>query len=312
VMATLAGLGLLTRVSTALGLYVATGLLILVFAWPATGPLGSRLRRFARGLASRRTLAGLAILLGFVTLSGIVNYQRWGEPLAFTGDPRSHIVFIRHPYLLARLEAYGNFNIQRLWYGILYYFFPIWTIVRPDGEFLFSRFETRVFDGVELPPSSFLLSDPLLLVLGGAYLLRLPRLASERLLDLGAVAALMIGFAIPVFLVQIFMTMAFRYRMEFYPLLEFSAFMGFYALCVNPRQFSPSSRNGLSAILIASAGIGIIYCHLLLFLYKISEGGDYAHPGTGTGVSAANGWIDYYHTRLKFVFPSIAQRLHLY
>jgi len=151
----------------------------------------------------------------------------------------------------------------------------------------------------------------LFLVLGGACLLRLPRLARERLLDLRAAAALMIGFSIPVFLILTFSTMAFRYRMEFYPLLEVLAFLGFYAICVNPSQFSRSSRNGLSVMLIASAGFGIIYCHVLLFLYKISEGGDYAHPGTGTGVSAADGWIDYYHTRLRFVFPSIAEKFHL-
>jgi len=48
-------------------------------------------------------------------------------------------------------------------------FSAIWTFSRPDEQFLFSE-----FDCVEAPPSSFLLSDPLLLVLGGAYLLRLP------------------------------------------------------------------------------------------------------------------------------------------
>ncbi len=42
-MATLAGLGLLTRVSTGLGLYVAAGLLVLVLAWPVAGPLRKRL-----------------------------------------------------------------------------------------------------------------------------------------------------------------------------------------------------------------------------------------------------------------------------
>jgi hypothetical protein len=130
VMASLAGLALLTRVSTALGLYFATGLLILVLAWPATGPLRDRLPRFVGGLVSTRTAAGLAVLLGFVTLCGIVNYQRWGY-------------------------------------------------------------------------------------------------------------------------------MAFRYRMEFYLFLEFTAFLGFYAICVNPGRFSALSRGSLSLILIAGAGFGM-------------------------------------------------------
>lgn len=312
VMASLAGLGLLTRVTTALGLYFAVGLLVLVLSWPPTGPFRDRLLRFLHDLASRRTIVALTVLLGFVTLSGIVNYQRWGDPLKFTGDPTAYIGFVAAPGRLARLEAYGVFNIERLWYSILYYFLPIWTIVRPDGQFLFSEFETRILDGVETPPSSFLLSDPLLLVLGSAFLLRLPRLARERLLDLRVAAALMIGFLIPVFLILTFQYMAFRYRMEFYPLLEFAAFLGFYAICANTGQHSALSRSRLSLILIVSAGLGIVYSHFALFLHKISPPGNYARGGVDTGaVSPANGWVDYYYSSLKSVFPSIAQRFHL-
>jgi hypothetical protein len=300
VMASLAGLALLTRVSTALGLYFATGLLILVLGWPATGPLRNRLPRFVGGLVSARTATGLAILLGFVTLCGIVNYKRWGDPLKFTGIASA---YMGSPGRLARLEGYGTFNIQRPWYGLLYYFFPVWAIFRPDEQFLFSEFETRMLDGVEPPPSSFLLSDPLLLVLGGAFLFQLPRLARERQLDLRAVAALMIGLLIPVFLILTFCYMAFRYRVEFYPFLEFTAFLGFYAICLNPGRFSALSRSRLSMILIAGAGFGIVYSHLALFLYKIS-------PFTDR-VSAPDGWVDLYLTQLNLIFPSIAQRLHL-
>jgi hypothetical protein len=310
VMASLAGLVLLTRASAALGLCFATGLLILVLAWPAADPPRDRLPRFVRGLASTRTLVGLAILLGFVTVSGMVNYQRWGNPLTFA-DFRTYIVFMTQPERLARWEAYGLFNLERLWYALLYYFFPIWTIIRPDGQFLFSEFETWILDGVELPPSSFLLSDPLLLVLGGAFLLQLRRLARERLLDLRAVAVLMIGFLIPVFVILTFHYMAFRYRMEFYPFLEFAAFLGFYAICVSPGQFSEASRSRLSLVLIASSGFGIVYSHLLLFLYKISPPGNYVERGSNTSVvSLANGWVDYYYFHLREAFPSIAQKLH--
>ncbi len=299
-MAGLAGLELLTRVSTALGLYIATGLLVLLLAWPTTGPRRHRLPRFVRGLASKRTIVALAILLGFVTLCGIVNYKRWGDPLKFS-DPANYIYYIREPERLARLTVYGVFNIQRLWYGLLYYFFPIWTIIRPDGQFLFSEFETRVLDGADTPPSSFLLSDPLLLVLGGAFLLQLPRLARERQLDLRATAALTIGFSIPVLLILTYCYMAFRYRMEFYPFLEFTAFLGFYAICVNPGRFPAASRGSLSLILIAGAGFGIVCSYLLLFLYKIAP---YSNR-----VSAPDGWVNLYLAQLKLIFPSIADRL---
>ena len=302
-VAGLAGLGLLTRASTALGLYVATGLLVLVLAWPPAGSLGDRLPRFVRALTNTRTVVGIAILLGFIMVSGIVNYQRWGDPLKFFYDPHTYITYKMMPERLARLEAHGVFNIDRLWYGMLYYFSPIWAIIRPDGQFLFSEFETRMLDGVEPPPSSFLLSDPLLLVLGGAFLFQLPRLARERLLDFRAAAALTIGFSIPVFLILTFFYMGFRYRMEFYPFLEFTAFLGFYATCVNPAQLSALWRSRLSLILIASAGFGIIYSHFALLLYKIS-------PFT-YWVSVPDGWVDLYLTQLKLIFPSIAQRLHL-
>ena len=312
VMATLAGLGLLTRASTALGLYVATGLLLLALAWPATGPLGSRLQWFSGSLASRRTIVAVTVLFGFVALSGVVNYQRWGNPLAFTGNPSASISYTARPERLALLETHGFFNIQRLWYGAIYYFFPIWTIVRPDGHFLFSEFESRLFEGVETPPSSFLLSDPLLLVLGGAYLLRLPQLVRERLIDLRAMAAIMIGLSIPAFLILTYFYMAFRYRMEFYPLLEFAAFLGFFAICINPGQFSALARRRLSLILITSAGFGIFYSHFALFLHKISPPGHYATGGADVGtVSPANGWVDYYHHYLRSVFPRIARGLHL-
>ncbi len=311
VMAALAGLGLLTRVSIALGLYVAVGALVLVLAWPSVGPFRDWLPRFVHDLASKRTIVALTILLGFVTLSGIVNYGRWGNPLEFSGDPSAYIHLMALPERIARLKAHGVFNIERLWYGILYYFFPIWTIIRPDGQFLFSEFETRILDTVETPPSSFLLSDPLLLMLGGASLLQLPRLARERLLDLRAVVALMIGFLIPVLLILTFCSMAFRYRLEFYPFLEFAGFIGFYAICVNPGRLFASSRRRLSLILIASAGFGIVYSHLILFLYKISLGGNYFEPDSTGAVTPAIGWVDYYLIQLKAIFPSIAQRLHL-
>jgi hypothetical protein len=300
-MASLAGLGLLTRMSTALGLYVATGLLILVLAWPAAGPLPDRLSRFARGLVSKRIIVALAILLTFATVCGMVNYQRWGDPLTFA-DFRFYLVYLADPERWHFVQ-YGAFNIHRLWYGILYYFFPIWTIIRPNGQFLFSEFETRLIDHIETPPASFLLSDPLLLTLGGAFLLRLLQLAREHLLDLRAVSALMIGLLIPVLLMLTFAGMAFRYRMEFYPLLEFTAFLGFYALCLKPGRFAALSRSSLPLILIAGAGLGIISSHLMLFLYKLS-------PVVVT-ISVPNGWVDLYFSQLLLLFPNIAQRLHL-
>ena len=51
------------------------------------------------------------------------------------------------------------------------------------------------------------IQHPLLLILAGAYLVRLPQLLRERLLDPRLVAALMIGLLVPVFLILTFMYM---------------------------------------------------------------------------------------------------------
>jgi hypothetical protein len=91
--------------------------------------------------------------------------------------------------------------------------------------------------------------------------------------------------------------------MEFYPLLEFTAFLGFYALCLKPGRFAALSRSSLALILIASAGLGIVSSHLMLFLYKLS-------PVVVT-ISVPNGWVDLYFSQLLLLFPNIAQRLHL-
>jgi len=50
--------------------------LIAGLAWPSAGSFRDRLARFLSGLACKRTVVGLAILLGFVALFGVVNYQR--------------------------------------------------------------------------------------------------------------------------------------------------------------------------------------------------------------------------------------------
>ncbi len=307
VMATLAGLGLLTRVSTGLGLYVAVVLLLMSLAWSEANPISHRLSRFSRALACRRNLIAFAILLVFSMLCAIVNYGRWGNPLVFA-DFHTQFLYVRM-HRVGLVAEYGEFNIHRLWYGVIYYIVPIWPIIRSDGHFLFSEFETRMLDGVELPPGSFLLSDPVLLILGAAFFLRIRQVRKGHLMNLRAVAALMIGFSIPIFLMLTYMYMAFRFRMEFYPLVEFAAFLGFYTICVKPDQYSAPFRRRLYCLLIASAGFGIICSHLLLTLYKLSQFSDYKVPGImGERPEGAAGWVRYYELSFKTILRSVEKK----
>ena len=310
VMATLAGLELLTRVSTALGLYLAVVLLLVALAWSETNPTSNGISCFSRALRCRCNLIALAILLVFASLCGVVNYERWGNPFVFA-DFHTQIVFVRMHFRDPLLTAYGEFNIERIWYGIIYYLCPIWVVIRPDGHFLFSEFELKMFDGVELPPGSFLVSDPVLLILGVTFFWRLPQLRRGHLVNLWAVAALMIGFSIPICLMLTAMDMAFRYRMEFYPFMEFAGYLGFYAMCVRPDQYSAPLRRRLYCLLIASAGCGIICSHLLLILYKLSQfGGDYKLPWImGEHPEGAAAWVRLYHSAFKTIIPIVEKKL---
>jgi hypothetical protein len=301
-MATLAGIELLTRISTAVGLYVATGLLIATLAWPANGSLRHRSTTFARNLLCKRTRIALGILLTFAVMCGTVNYGRWGNPLVFA-DFHTHIFTVRFGYVWKYI-TYGDFNFERLWYGIIYYLFPIWPVIRPDGQFLFSEFETRVLAVVELPAGSFLLSDALLLVLGCIFVVKVRAVHQQHLLNLRAAFALLIGFCVPILLMMIAIVMTFRYRMEFYPFIEFSAFLGFYAVCARADQIPARRRNKLSAILVASAVLGIISSHLLLAIYKMSPPGDYHSYAS---MIARDGWVQFYERQVRHLFPSVSQ-----
>ena len=127
VLAVAAGLCLLTRVSTALGLYLALGLLMLQLAWRALRA-ADRLRI---AILVRFIPAG-AILCGFVAIAAVVNYGRWGDPFAFAAEMHSYL--LASPDRLARDAQYGQFNIVRLGYALAYYFAPAWAITTEIGR----------------------------------------------------------------------------------------------------------------------------------------------------------------------------------
>jgi len=99
----------------------------------------------------------------FALAAGGVNYGRWGNPLVFADFAHYGMSQDVYPDRLVRMAAYGAFNLSRIWIGLSYYFVPLWAIVRPDWQFLWGAAQTRLFDSIEIPPSSFLVSDPLLL-----------------------------------------------------------------------------------------------------------------------------------------------------
>jgi len=258
-LAIIAGLCLLTRVTTALGLYLALGFVLLWHGWQEIRK--ARISRQSPNL--RPLLFPLLILLAFAAATASINKQRWGNPLVFVDLDRT-LMRVVNANRSMPLHDYGEFNPVRLGYGLLYYFVPVWVLRDDSGQLLWSGFVRRAIDTVELPPSSFLVSDPLLL---GVALYGVVRLVRGNAIPRRAPIVLAaVGLLVPIILMLIAIVMAFRYRMEFYPLFELCAFVGLWLLLTAPsRRFEP---------VVGGAALASIFAaHFFWLLYMLSPFG---------------------------------------
>jgi len=281
-MAFAAGFATLTRVSTGIGLCVAFGLLLLV--------LLAQEFRARRSVFTRRFLIPVAILAVLLIAVGTVNYYRWGNPAAFTGS--TYLGNIDYPDRIPRVHTYGFFNLARIPLGLLYYFLPLWAMQGPDGRLLFEGTQTRLIDYLELPPSSFFLTDllPIAFIVFLAIALWVGRrdlalnLRKEwgftqreetqppfRLFSPVQGLALAVGLAVPCVLMLTFISMNYRYRMEFYPEMDLLAFLGLYATVGNPALLARFNR--CRRWMLAAAVVSIVSSFAMMVLYKISDWG---------------------------------------
>jgi hypothetical protein len=216
-MATCAGLCLLTRSTTGGGLTIALGLFMLrnILAGPRQG--------LFRRLAHREFWVPSLILLGFMMVAGAVNQGRWGTPFSFADLHGQIYLIAQYPDRMPRLDQYGLFNLQRFWIGCLYYFAPVWT-ASAENSFHLGPVIARLFDALELPASSFLLTDPLWCVLsvGGIFAILRGRAFAGSY-------ALVPGLCVAPCLMLVAWYMSFRYRAEFAPALLFLSCVGLAA-----------------------------------------------------------------------------------
>ena len=289
-MAVFAGLALLDRVSVGLGLYAALGGVLLLrwrlAFWPAL------------------------VLAAFVVATGVVNYGRWGNPMVFADFTKYALDQDQTPDRLVRLAEYGAFNWRRIGLGLSYYFLPVWSLIRPDGYMLFAEARSRLVDVMELPPGSFFLSDPLLLGLAFSpvILALAPRTATGKVDASGGpwvnpriesededdgfgwpAVALLAGLSIPPILMLTAISMAYRYREEFYPLFVFAALLGFRGLCRVPSGFGRKARVAIVTAVIVS----VLVSHGMAALYAVSPW------GPADGYIEKQGWIGTYAPRLR-------------
>jgi hypothetical protein len=255
-MAACAGLALLTRVSFGVGLYAAFALFLLARGNLRTWPMP------------------VCVLLAFALITAVVNEGRWADPFTFADYSKFDLSQDVYPDRLGRLAAYGTFNPARIWLGLGYYFLPVWVWIRSDGHVLFAEAQATLMDAMELPPGSFFLTDPFLLGLAvaGVFAVR------DRVR-----AALLVGLCAPPVLMLCAISMAHRYRVEFYPFLFLAALFGFIASARRP-ETTPRFR----AIVIASVVIGIVASHAQAVLYAASP------PGPGVFYLERDGLLGTY------------------
>jgi hypothetical protein len=284
-MAVLAGLCLLTRVSTSIGLYAACGAIMLPKAIAATRRLGS----------GASILLPSLILVFFAVICGYINYARWGSPLTFQDYRYYDILPVNDPTFDVLIN-HGYFNVRRIPFALSYFFLPVWTIIGSDGHFLFRALQDRLYYTVEAPPATFFASDLLLCslcVLGVAWLSR----QRPDGVDRGAARMIAVCLLIPGVLILMAIAVTFRYRMEFYPFFEFLALFGLFGLRAKitacPRLFT--------SVCAAMLAISTVSAHGFLLAYKIAPWGDSA-------VIEKLGWTAAYHKYILMKYPGLSRR----
>jgi hypothetical protein len=292
VMAILAGVCLLTRVSTSIGLYAACGAIMLFELIAAVRRNGGRVSLPMVREVSRTIVPPSLVLMLFVVVCGFINYERWGNPLTFQ-DFRYYDSLQYNDPVFEVLYNYGYFSIWRIPFGLSYFFVPIWTIIGSDGHFLFRALQTRQYLFAEFPPATFLLSDMFLCflaALGCAWLWR-GRAAGT---DTPLARLLAVGFAIPGVLMLMAIALTFRYRMEFYQCFEFLALFGLFSLV---EKIARRPRL-MTAACVTMVAVSIVSSHLFLVSYKIMKGGD-------SDFAEKPGWIATYHELFRGRYTGI-------
>ena len=85
---------------------------------------------------------------------------------------------------------------------------------------------------------------------------------------------LTVGLSIPAVLVCMLIGQAFRYRIDFYPAMDFCGFLGLYAFTFEHENLGGRLRSGVAKALEYSSLIQIVTSHFLLIAYKVSPFGN--------------------------------------
>lgn len=251
-LAFLSGLALNTRATAGIDLMVSFGFILVWYS----------LTRF-RGVKQASSWSAL-IAAGFVMGAGLlligwVNEARWGNPLTFADLPRQDILH-RHPERLSQLLANGAFNVRRIPIALSYYFAGLPYIFKYHG--VVGEFLRTLYDGIEGPPSSPLLTSPLWTLLAVIGV----RPAFRR----GPViAATFAGHALAAFILLGAMSLTLRYRMDMAGLIGLPAAFGYIVLSNWLSRQTPKFRGPAFGAVIVMSAVGIVGSHYVLIMSKI-------------------------------------------
>ena len=286
-LAAVAGCCLLTRASTGFGLLFAlAGVMLVLLTGRTAGPFAARARQGFAAALRPEFLLPVAVVLVAGGLAALVNYGRWDNPFSFGDINLQEEINQFWPARIDRLQRYGLFHHERLWLGLSYYLFPIWALKR-DGRFIFQDETTRLLEGLELPPTSLFLTDPLTMVLAAAGAMallrgRLPQVAAWR-----ATAALA-GLAIPAAMMLVAWYMTFRYRVEFMPFLLVLAGLGALRIA-DWLPAAPEGRRRMAGVALKILLVlQILSAHVHAVLYGVS------HYGASEVFVTQDSILDYY------------------
>jgi len=143
-------------------------------------------------------------------------------------------------------------------------------------------------EGVELPPGSLFLSDPVTCILAGFSLICIGRGGVGAPFNARLAILSLAGLAAPALLMLTFIYFAHRYRIEFYPFLDTAACLGLALLLRRPAATLARWRPPLSIAAVVGVAVG----HLALVLYLLSR------VGPATDLDLSQGWIGYYRATL--------------
>jgi hypothetical protein len=191
------------------------------------------------------------------------------------------------------IRQHGYFSLGRVPFGLIYYFFPMWTFIRPDHLFLFREYQDRMLFTVEFPPATFFLSDPALLFLAFLGCRWLWRNRGTGVVDMPAVVLVAGSFTLPCLVILAAIALTFRYRMEFYPLFEFLALFGLAGLA----DLIPGRRRLVTWACGAMLGVSVVSSNLFLVSYKIA-------PWADSSDIQDKGWVDAYVRYFKASYPA--------